>query len=225
VDGQNDRFAAPDAKPPEFGFFGGASSAPGSAYGPPPAQQFGAPAQPATQPFGAPYATPPAPASNKTRTGVLIGAAVLALVAVAVAAFGWNFWKQHQAIGIPTNLGGLAQNHEPGVEQLTASALAGLKKDDPGKKAGIAAYGSISSKDLVFFVGIRGRLASIEKDFAQGGASGVQQHIGHNTCGTIANGIMCERTSTHLTAAVISVSSPRTMAQVSALLDEAWKQA
>jgi hypothetical protein len=232
VDGQDDRFATGGATPPtdNFGFFGGAP-APGSTYGPPPGQPYGAPPEPSATPFGAPvtpYAAPinaPAPASTKTGRRQMVVAAVLILLAVAAAGGGWNVWKQHQNIAVPATLGGLAQNHDPAVQQLTSGVLTALKKEDPGKKNIVVAYGDVASSDLVFLVGVRGRRASIQRDLARGATTGSQKQIGHNTCATVSGGIVCERTSNHLTEGVVSASATRTMAQASALLDEAWAKA
>jgi hypothetical protein len=255
VDGQDDRFAAPGAKPPQdvFGFFSGpapqapaqgqfgsapapapvaapvGAPVPGPTYGPPPGQPYGAPAQPfgaPAQPFGAPstaYAPGYAPTSTGFGRKQIVAAVAAVIVAVGAGSFGWNMWQQHKNIGVPATLGGLAQDHDPAAEQAMAASLADLKKEDPGKKAIAMSYGDLRS-NIVVLIAVRGHLASFQKDFEQGGATGTQQHIGHNTCAAAIVGFMCERTSGHLTEGVFAVSRTRTIAQVSSLLDEAWKK-
>jgi hypothetical protein len=201
----------------------------GQPYGAPPTgQPYGAP--PTGQPYGAPatpvYAPGHASGSDPARFGrnQIIVAVVVVLLAVGAAGGGWNVWKQHQDIGVPVTLGGFAQNNGPAAEQAMTSSRAELRKEDPGKKAVVMAYGDPKSS-FVFFIAVRGKLASFEKDFAQGGATGARRQVGHNTCAAMFVGFMCERSSSHLTEGVFAVSKTGTVDQVSAMLDEAWNKA
>jgi hypothetical protein len=184
---------------------------------------FGAPAQPGQTWASQPYQPTRRKAwgSQQVVTAVLVG-----IVALAALGFGWRYWQNHRAINAPATLGGLAQNHDPAVEQAMTTARAGLKQADHGHKAVVVAYGTVTGSDVAILVGVRGRLVSIEKDLNSGGiAAGAHQQIGHNTCAAFPGGFVCERTSAHLTEGVISQSKTRTMTQVSAMLDEAWSKA
>ena len=191
------------------------------AFGAPPA--FGTPAQPGqawgTQPYQ--------PTRRKTGGAQQVGTAiVVGIVALAALGIGWRYWQNHRGINAPATLGGLAQNHDPAVEQAMETARAGLKQADHGHKAVVVAYGTVTGPDLALLVGVRGRLDSIERDLNSGGVTaGTRVTMGHNTCAAFAGGFVCERTSAHLTEGVVSQSRTRTMAQVSAMLDEAWAHA
>jgi hypothetical protein len=250
VDGQDDRFSMPGPTAPPGGgdFFGStaptgaptptyaASPAPpygapsAQAYGPPaPAPQYGAPpAGPAFgQPvFGAPYTSAPLPQASPNKGSKQVVGGVVALVVVLVASFyGWNIWKQHQPIHVPTTLGGQPVLHTAAVDAVVAQGQQDLESKEPGKHATAAAFGSATSGQIIILVGLRGRLISIPQDFASAGATSALSNVGKNTCATIPSGIMCERTSNHLTEGVIEVSKVATEPQVSALLDEAWSKA
>jgi len=205
-----------------------AAMTPVATYGPPPTTQpltAGATAPPA-QTFGTPFGAPYEVAPSSTGLGrKQIGAIVVAaIVALGVLGFGWNVWKLHQNIGVPTTLGGFAQSTDATSQQALANSLVALKKENPGKKTMGAAYGSASSA-FVMLIAARGHLTSMQSDFAAAGANGAQQQIGHNTCAAVVVGFLCERTSKHLTEGVFAVSRTMTITQASAMLDEAWAKA
>jgi hypothetical protein len=236
VDGQDDRFGAPPSAstPPAdagFGFFGGTPASPYAAPtpgagAPAPNPAFGAPNPAFGAPapaFGTTYQPVPTAAGGNSKQ--IVAAILIGIVVLAGIGFGWNVYQQHKPIGVPTTLAGVARNTDPSIQQGLDTALTALKKEDPGKKIVVAAYGSVAQKEIIILVGVRGRLKSIESDFAQGGITGGQQQIGHNSCAAMPTGFVCERTSGHLTEGVVSISQTRTMAQTSALLDEAWSKA
>jgi hypothetical protein len=184
---------------------------------------FGAPAQPG-QVWGTPAYTP-----TRTKTWgaqQIVAAVVVGVVALGALSLGWRYWQNHRGIKAPATLGGLAQLHDPVVDQAMDSAMARLKEVDHGHKAVVVAYGAGTGADVAILVGVRGRLQSIENDLNSGGvAAGTHQLVGKNTCAAFPGGFVCERTSAHLTEGVVSQSRTRTMAQVSAMLDEAWAHA
>jgi hypothetical protein len=187
------------------------------------APAFGTPAAPG-QTWGTPAYTP-----TRTKTWgpqQIVALVVVGVLAVAGLGLGWRYWQNNRGIKAPATLGGLAQLHDQAVDQAMDTAKARLKQVDHGHKAVVAAYGAGTSADLAILIGVRGRLLSIENDLNNGGvAVGTHQHIGQNTCAAFAGGFVCERTSAHLTEGVVSQSRTRTMAQVSAMLDEAWAHA
>ncbi len=187
---------------------------------------FGTPTQPG-QP-GQTWGTPTyAPSRSKTwGTPQIVSAVVIGIVALSALSFGWRYWENHRGIAAPATLGGLAQLHDPAVDQAMDTARTRIKEADKGHKAVIIAYGAGTGSDVAILVGVRGRLASIENDLVRGSVTGgTTQQVGHNTCAPIPGGFVCERTSAHLTEGVVSQSTKRTMAQVSAMLDEAWAKA
>ena len=99
------------------------------------------------------------------------------------------------------------------------------ENSNPGHHMKAGVYGNVLAKDVVILIAARGQLSSIEKDFASGGATSPLQKIGKNSCASLPSGTVCERTSRHLTEAIVSISKTRTVQQTSALLDEAWSKA
>jgi len=182
---------------------------------------FGAPAQPG-QSWGA---QPYQPTATKTWSAQkVISLVVAGIVAVAVLSLGWNFWQAHRAVGVPATLGGVPQLTGAAADQVTAIATSGLKAEAHGKKIAVAVYAAPGGKDVVVLAGVRGRLKSVDNDLASGG-TGARTPVGHNTCAAFKGGIVCERTSAHLTEAVVVQSATMSVAQVSAMLDQAWSAA
>jgi hypothetical protein len=177
--------------------------------------------------FGTPYAAPQAPStpsakgSNKPK---LIAAALVGLLLIGAARFGWEQYRLHQPVRVPATLGALPTLHTPELDGAVAQSQQEWEQANPGHHMKAGVYGNVAAKDVVILVAARGRVASIDKDFASGGATGALQKIGHNSCTSLPGGAVCERTSRHLTEAVVSLSSARTVQQTSALLDEAWSK-
>ena len=238
MDGQDDRFAsaggAQPAPPGEgYGFYGGAPTPQGSQFGagpaPAPVGQFGSPpaAYGQAPAFGTPYAAPQAPTtysqpSNKRK---LIVAAVVGVVAIGAAGFAWDQYQLHQPVQVPTTLGTLPTLHTPELDTAVAQSQQEWENSNPGHQMKAGVYGNVLAKDVVILIAARGQLNSIEKDFASGGATSPLQKVGKNSCASLPSGTVCERTSRHLTEAIVSISKTRTVAQTSALLDEAWSKA
>ena len=103
-------------------------------------------------------------------------------------------------------------------------ATASLKDEAHGKKIAVAVYATPAAKVVVVLAGVRGRLMSVDADLASGG-TGAHIQVGHNTCAAFKGGVVCERTGSHLTEAVVTQSTTLTIPQVSAMLDEAWSKA
>jgi len=234
VDGQDGRFGgAGGATPPPdgYGFYAGAAAPQPQAnqFGYAAAPAYGAPAAaPGAPAFGSPYTAAP-PAEDTTRSagnrGKVVVAAVLGLVALGGAVFGWNVWQQHQPIGVPASLGSLSQLHTPVVDAAVERGRQQLDAREPGKHAMAAAYGAATGGDVVVLVGLRGHLTDIQTDLDSAGATTSLARVGKDSCAPTATGYMCERTSPHLTEGVLSVSRTLTMSQVAAMLDEAWSKA
>jgi hypothetical protein len=178
--------------------------------------------------FGTPYAAPQAPHTPGSAKGStkpkLVAAAVFGLLLIGAAGFGWDQYQLHQPLQVPATLGALPTVHTPALDAAVAQSQQEWEQANRGHHMKVGVYGNVVSKDVVILVAARGRLASIEKDFASGGATGPLQRIGKNSCTTLPGGAVCERTSRHLTEAIVSLSSARTAQQTSALLDEAWSK-
>jgi hypothetical protein len=237
VSGYDDRFGgAPTPQGPAQSGSTGSAGPMSQPYGSPMAQPypsaggqpvfgaapvFGMPAQP-----GQTYGTPAYQPSRSKTWGApqIISAVVVGIVALAALSFGWNYWQTHRALGVPTSLGGIPQLTGTAADQVIAMATASLKDEAKGKKMAVALYAAPGTKNVVVLAGVRGRLKSVDADLASGG-TGAHIQVGHNTCASFKGGVVCERTGSHLTEAVVTQSTTLSVPQVSAMLDEAWAKA
>ena len=189
------------------------------AFGAPPV--FGTPAQP-----GQTWGTQPYQPTRTKTWGAqqIVTAVVVGIVALVALSFGWNYWQGHRALGVPASLGGVPKLTGSGADQVSTMASSELKDQTHGKTLAVAVYAAPASKSVVVLVGVRGKLKSVEEDLASG-ATGPRIQVGHNTCASFKGGVVCERTSAHLTEAVVAESATMSIPQVSAMLDEAWAHA
>ena len=182
---------------------------------------FGTPAQP-----GQTWGTQPYQPTRTKTWGAqqIVTAVVVGIVALVALSFGWNYWQGHRALGVPASLGGVPKLTGSGADQVSTMASSELKDQTHGKTLAVAVYAAPASKSVVVLVGVRGKLKSVEEDLASG-ATGPRIQVGHNTCASFKGGVVCERTSAHLTEAVVAESATMSIPQVSAMLDEAWAHA
>ena len=137
------------------------------------------------------------------------------------ARFGWNYWQAHRAIGVPTT--------SAAYRSSTARRLTGLPKSRPPASRRPTARRWLSPSTR------RPRARTWSCSPASGAGSrastptwpaaerGAPTSV--TTLRDLHRGIVCERTSSHLTEAVVVHSTTMTVAQVSAMLDEAWAKA
>ncbi|MFI5099918.1 MAG: hypothetical protein ACHQE5_05305 [Actinomycetes bacterium] len=195
-----------------FGYYAATVTRPTAAIGAPAGAQVGA--------FGSPYQS--SPAVERERSGALWVALLVVIVLLIGAVVGFGWWKHHDRLVVPEQLGGMQLNTTAQAGQAMDAAVAHAS-DRAGSNNKIAGgfYGNSLTDPTVLLVS-RGPNVSAAQP-PPSGQAGVQAY-GPDLCQSTGKLVTCVRVRGDLAVVVMAYRKavPVPPAVVAGWADEAW---